>query len=217
MQDVIFDKDAERQWGDAPQAEGEGNPPEPTGTRKAVGVVVVKDGKYLVGTRISNTGYGQLCGPGGHVEPGEDVAHAAIRETEEEFGIIPNDLYFLDRKDPTSETGLENYLFLCTDYEGEPKCDNEEMTDAHFISDEDADLLRDMAFPAFIDGIDRMKKEFADPSEEPEPEYPNTRDKQDWNLEKMADDYLPERAEVTLPERQKKTIAAFRSGVDTRL
>lgn len=48
------------------------------------GVIVVKDGKVLVGTRKDN---GLVCGPGGHIEIGETPEEAAIRETREEFGI----------------------------------------------------------------------------------------------------------------------------------
>lgn len=192
--EVFFDKDAEVTWGDNPQTLGNGNPPEMPGGRKAVGVVVVKDGKYLVGTRISNTGYGQICGPGGHVEPGESPATAAIRETDEEFGIVPNELYFIDRKEPDSASGLENYMFLCTDYDGEPQCDDEEMTGAHFLSDKEVSLLADMAFPAFLDGIERFKKSLENEHPEEAEEFPNARQK---------------------PEKQ--NVAAFRTSTDTRL
>lgn len=194
--EVLFDKDAEVTWGDNPQTLGEGNPPETLGRRKSVGVLVVKDGKYLVGTRISNTGYGQICGPGGHVEPGEDPAYAAMRETDEEFGIVPNDLYFIDRKEPDSETGLESYMFLCTDYEGEPQCDNEEMIGAHFISDEEAELLGAVAFPPFLDGVERVKRALNTPEEPKQEEAPNVRDK---------------------PDDDRKTVSAFRGGVETRI
>lgn len=193
--EVLFDKDAEETWGDNPQTIGEGNPPEEIGGRKAVGVLVVKDGKYLVGTRISNTGYGQICGPGGHVEPGENPAYAAMRETDEEFGIIPNDLYFIDCKEPDSETGLESYMFLCTDFEGEPKCDDEEMTGAHWLSDKEVALLEDTAFPAFLNGIERVKKSLEHPEEEPDEEYPNVRDK----------------------DEGKPMVSAFRGGIETRI
>ena len=192
--ELFFDKDAEVTWGDAPQTLGEGNPPEMPGGRKSVGVLVVKDGKYLVGTRISNTGYGQICGPGGHVEPGENPATAAMRETEEEFGIVPNELFFVDKKEPDSETGLESYMFLCTDYDGEPQCDDEEMTGAHFLSDKEVSLLGEVAFPAFVEGVERVKKALSEPGEESEEEYPNVREK---------------------PERE--AVSAFRTSTDTRL
>ena len=70
-----------------------------TVTPTGCGVIVVKDGKVLVGTRKDN---GLVCGPGGHIEIGETPEDAAIRETREEFGInianiIPVTLIFLRR------------------------------------------------------------------------------------------------------------------------
>ena len=53
---------------------------------------VISDGKVLSGTRHNDFGYGLVCGPGGHVEPGETPTQAAFRETEEEFGISPKEL-----------------------------------------------------------------------------------------------------------------------------
>ena len=57
---------------------------------KKVSVVCVieKDGKYLFLKR-SNTGKGDgfYMLPGGHVDAGESVLHAAVRELKEELGI----------------------------------------------------------------------------------------------------------------------------------
>lgn len=38
------------------------------------GVIVIKDGKILIGERKDN---GQICGPGGHIEIGETPEDAA--------------------------------------------------------------------------------------------------------------------------------------------
>lgn len=93
------------------------------------GVIVVDNGKILIGTRKDN---GLVCGPGGHIEMGETPEDAAIRETREEFGIniagiIPVTLI----------TGMPNQycpsqVFLCTEYYGNPICFNTEMEDARF-------------------------------------------------------------------------------------
>ena len=73
------------------QIEGEtqGDSITPTGC----GVIVVKDGKILVGTRKDN---GLICGPGGHIEQGETPEEAAIRETREEFEEKIKDSFFLE-------------------------------------------------------------------------------------------------------------------------
>lgn len=46
-------------------------------------------GLILLGRKKRGMGTGFLNGAGGHVEPGEEVMAAAIRETEEEFNVSP--------------------------------------------------------------------------------------------------------------------------------
>lgn len=52
-----------------------------------VGVIVVKNGKILVGLRKHSHGSGTWQFPGGHLEFGESVVQCAIREAMEETGI----------------------------------------------------------------------------------------------------------------------------------
>lgn len=91
------------------------------------GVLVVKDGKLLTGTRIGGKHGNQICGPGGHIEPGEEPEEAAIREAREEFGIECKDLKPLGILDGGRNYG-KSALFLCTEYDGDPYTDEEEMT-----------------------------------------------------------------------------------------
>lgn len=92
------------------------------------GVLVVKDGKILTGTRTDGKHKNQICGPGGHIERGETHEEAAIRETSEEFGIQCTELEPLGILDGGRNYG-KSAVFLCTAYDGEPKTDEEEMTD----------------------------------------------------------------------------------------
>lgn len=101
---------------------------------KGVGVIVVKDGKILCGTRFNDTGYGLLCGPGGHIEQGETPEQAAVREAQEEFGITPKSLISLGAGAIEPETNSYPEVFLCTDWAGEVKCDEDEMIYPHFLS-----------------------------------------------------------------------------------
>ena len=101
---------------------------------KGVGVIVVKDGKILCGTRFNDTGYGLLCGPGGHIEQGETPEQAAIREAQEEFGITPKSLISLGAGAIEPETNSYPEVFLCTEWAGEVKCDEDEMIYPHFLS-----------------------------------------------------------------------------------
>lgn len=125
----------------------------------SVGVLVVKDGKVLAGIRIGDGTHGLICGPGGHIEAGETPEFAAARETSEEFGIIPNELIFLGRGEKEPETGFEPYLYLCTDYSGEVKTDEEEMTSAEFISLGDLEKISGQLFAPFAYSLKVLKKE----------------------------------------------------------
>ena len=107
-----------------------------------VGVLVVNEGGLvLAGTRTDN---GQICGPGGHIESGETPAAAAIRETQEEFGITPMNL-----------TPLSDRIFLCTVYDGEPVCDSDEMTGPFWFNPEGyfKDREPEDIFPPFRESL----------------------------------------------------------------
>lgn len=106
---------------------------------KGCGVLVLQDGKILCGTRIERGGRGKICGPGGHIEPGETPEEAAKREAMEEFGITCEEMTSIGTiGDGTSA------IFLCTKFSGTPKTDEEEMTEPQWRTIEelqDADLF----------------------------------------------------------------------------
>lgn len=118
-----------------------------------VGVIVVKDGKILCGKRHNDTGYGLLCGPGGHVEHGETAEQAAIRETKEEFGITPKNIIQLGYGPKEPETGIAPAIFLCTEYDGEPKCDDLEMVAPQFLSLDELEAKAAEQYQPFKDGV----------------------------------------------------------------
>lgn len=101
---------------------------------RSVGVYVLnmEQGKILTGTRKDLEHFGQLCGPGGHVEPGESLTDAAIRETQEEFGITPTDLKFIGFGDYEEDSGLIPAIFVCTEYEGDMITADFEMDNQRF-------------------------------------------------------------------------------------
>ena len=125
----------------------------------SVGVIVISDGMILAGTRSHDTGRGLIGGPGGHIEAGETPEQAAIRETEEEFGIIPNELVLLGRGPVEPDTGLQPYVFLCVDYSGTPTCIDGEMEDPQFLSLEEIQALSYSLFKPFADGVELVKRE----------------------------------------------------------
>ena len=60
-----------------------------------VGVMVLKEGKVLLGKRKSVHGDGEYGNTGGHVEPLESLVDTAHRETMEEAGIKITNVRFL--------------------------------------------------------------------------------------------------------------------------
>lgn len=128
-------------------------PPE-GGDPKSVGVVVVSNGKILCGTRHNDFGYGLICGPGGHIEDGETAEEAAIRETEEEFGITPKDLTLIGYGPVEPDTGLTPAIFLCTEWDGDIECKDLEITAPLFRTLEELEQLEASMFQPFKDGVD---------------------------------------------------------------
>lgn len=119
-----------------------------------VGVLVVQDGRFLCGTRLKG---GSVGGPGGHIEAGESPEDAAIRETQEEFGITPKDLmpvaFLSDLKPPY----CPSHVFLCTDFDGSIRCADGEMASPGFITAEKVAELStqnpERLFPPFAQSI----------------------------------------------------------------
>lgn len=125
-----------------------------TDTDYGVGVLVVQDGRFLCGTRLKD---GSVGGPGGHIEAGESPEDAAIRETQEEFGITPKDLmpvaFLSDLKPPY----CPSHVFLCTDFDGSIRCADGEMASPGFITAEKVAELStqnpERLFPPFAQSI----------------------------------------------------------------
>jgi 8-oxo-dGTP diphosphatase len=93
--------------------------------RVGAGVIVVKEGKTLLAKRSSkkSLGQSQWGSAGGHVEPGETPAEAAIRETKEELGIVVGNLKFLTCLDEQWKDGRQyvDIIFLADILSGNPK------------------------------------------------------------------------------------------------
>ena len=104
--------------------------------KRGVGVIVMQGSKVLTATRTDD---GTICGPGGHLDGGEDLKSAALRETEEEFGIIPTELELLGELSGMPEEYCNSTVYLCTQYEGTPVADGIEQKSASFV--ELSDLL----------------------------------------------------------------------------
>lgn len=121
------------------------------------GVLVVKDGKILTGIRCAGKCTGQICGPGGHIEAGEYPYDAAMRETTEEFGIVPTDMNFLGIVNSDREGAVGSAVYLVTEWEGDVACDDHEMSDPAFRRIEDIELYKAALFEPFRKSLDLLK------------------------------------------------------------
>jgi len=105
---------------------------EPFKIYAAVYCMLLRDGKTYLMRRV-NTGYrdGYWSLPAGHVEAGESLRGALVREAREEAGLMikPEDLIQRHAMFRRSDRTYADYFFTCEAWEGEPtitephKCD----------------------------------------------------------------------------------------------
>ena len=88
-----------------------------------VNVFVVRDGKLLLGLRKNVFGDGMWALPGGHLEEGESMAAAGLRELDEETGMTGSQLEFVGLAN-TPRGSRGHYVqvgFVVRDAQGEPQ------------------------------------------------------------------------------------------------
>lgn len=77
-----------------------------------IGVLVLKEGKVLLGKRKGSHGAGEWALPGGHIEYGESFEATALRELEEETGLTDlGDLSLISVSNNQFEG--KHYITLC--------------------------------------------------------------------------------------------------------
>lgn len=89
-----------------------------------VGVLILKDGKILLGKRKGKYGEGMWCPPSGHLEFREDIFDCARRETLEEAGIQVTNLRIGPFTNDNNLPYEKHYitLFVIADYKtGDPR------------------------------------------------------------------------------------------------
>jgi 8-oxo-dGTP diphosphatase len=107
--------------------------------RAGIGIMILKDGKVLLGKRnddpikASSELHGESCWtfPGGKIHFGEKIQEAALREVEEEIGIIPKELKVVSiTNEIRNDAHFVTIGFLCEEFEGEPNVmESEEITE----------------------------------------------------------------------------------------
>ena len=132
-----------------------------------VGVVVIKDGKALIGKRKSAHGAGNWCFPGGHLEFGESWEECARRETIEESGVVITNIRFVAVTNDISPEEQTHYItiFMRGEYEsGEPTVrEPDKMLDWQWS---DWDNLPQPLFPPVINLLKQGYNPFSDGNKE---------------------------------------------------
>ncbi len=88
-----------------------------------VGVLVIQEGKILLGKRLGSHGFGEWSFPGGHLELGETVEACAMRELAEETGLKASSVHLGPWTNDVM-AGDKHYVTLfvfVNQFKGEPK------------------------------------------------------------------------------------------------
>lgn len=80
--------------------------------RIGVGVVIWRDGKFLMGKRRNSHGHNTWSVPGGHLEFGETYAECAVREALEETGMYINNVRFLALTEDAFPNDNKQYITI---------------------------------------------------------------------------------------------------------
>lgn len=117
----------------------------------AAAVIIIHDGKILCASRRNNEG---ICGPGGHVEEDETPEEAAIRETMEEFNIVPLSILPLGEYKGGTGSYLPSMVYFTDQFSGTPEADGDEMLEARWLSMEE--LRKERLYPPFEESLDML-------------------------------------------------------------
>lgn len=129
--------------------------------RQATLCFLIKDNNILLGMKKRGFGKGKWNGVGGKVKPGETTRQAAMRETQEEIGVIPQalkqmaTLNFYFPEIPEFEGWNQQVCVYITDkWQGEPE-ETEEIRPQWF---KQSDIPYDQMWPDDIHWLPRVLK-----------------------------------------------------------
>ena len=135
--------------------------------RTTVGMFIIRDGKILMlkraeGRPESYRFQGYWCIPGGHVDIGETIEQAAIRETREESGLEVENTKFLfcvDEIHPDRDWYAVSHTFF-GQASGEVKIQVSEVSDFKWVEISEA-LTMKLAFNT-KEQLERLRDEFGE-------------------------------------------------------
>jgi 8-oxo-dGTP diphosphatase len=114
-----------------------------------VGAVFMKQGTLLLGRRASHRSYRDSWDIiGGHVEPGETIEQALVREAEEEIGITP--IHFIKLASLHAE-GMELHIYRVEAWTGgSPVLRGDEHVELRWFTVEEACAVSSLASTEYI-------------------------------------------------------------------
>jgi 8-oxo-dGTP diphosphatase len=123
--------------------------------RQIVNALFLQNGEVLLARRSPHrrTYAGLWSFPGGHLEPGETLEDALVREVREEVGVIPTCFVFLlSLADPNAseDDPATYYMYSITDWKGgEPVHIGDEHTELRWFTIDAAVALSDLALQEY--------------------------------------------------------------------
>lgn len=129
--------------------------------RVAACALFIRDGRVLLGHRSPARAYYPDVWDliGGHVEHGEELEAAMIREAWEEVGCVPTTYHFFEtfqEPNPGKHGPGEFHIFIVTGWQGpEPHLRNDEHDELGWFSLDHVRRLR-LADPSYIDVLARL-------------------------------------------------------------
>lgn len=173
------------------------------------GLVIVQRGAILLCHPTGQKWWGTYSIPKGHVEEGEELIDAAIRETKEEIGItieksdiIDKKPYFIDYKDKEGKLYKRVYYFLANPLEIIPKeailPDKKEVDWAGFILPEKAEariLWRLKPVLSHMQEIEEKEKDRLEKKKEVERKKEEVKKKEKEEEEKIKGESKPREKE----------------------
>lgn len=123
------------------------------------GCLVEKDGKFLLVQEAQPRAYGLWNTPAGHIDEGESVKQAAVRETKEESGYdvsIERELYIYQ-----TENNHEIHIFLARVTGGDLRFPKDEILDASWLTNDEIRILESeqkLRGPYVVSAIDEYMK-----------------------------------------------------------
>jgi 8-oxo-dGTP diphosphatase len=125
----------------------------------AVYLVLFNDDNQVLLTKRSNTGFmdGYYGLPSGHLEQGETISEALVRESKEEVNITPINFEFMRvnhrKASADNQRDYIDFYFITNDYEGElinlepEKCSELKWCDVNELPDNIIPYIKDILQP----------------------------------------------------------------------